>query len=245
MAKVKNVSFLKVCAVSLFALSVSPVHAFAAGTGDNPAFTPDIKSPKQIQAEAIKEKELATYKLNRASFLAAGSQKEIAVPSFKQETSYWCGPATTKQVLHFFNGSSLSQQDYAKQLGTTKDGTDFSKVDDVLNANQSKTTYIYKSFNDNEFSDWKNTLEIDINASYPTVLDLKITPQNMPKYTAEVEGHILNASGYDYVYGSAPEIRLTDPFDQGNRGVTLGNVWHPMDGVWNANQAHFRKAILW
>ena len=71
---------------------------------------------------------------------------------------------------------------------------------------------------------------------------MKITPDDMPKYTSTVEGHILNTSGYDW---EDWEIRVTDPFDQGNRGVTIGNTWHPADGVWSANQAHFRKAMIW
>nr|GGG82318.1 hypothetical protein GCM10011398_29770 [Virgibacillus oceani] len=66
----------------------------------------------------------------------------------------------------------------------------------------------------------------------------------MPKYTRTVEGHILNVSGYDTRTAPA-RIRLTDPFDQGNRGVTLGNVWHPHRGVYDANSAHFRRAMIW
>lgn len=77
------------------------------------------------------------------------------------------------------------------------------------------------------------------------MLDLKISPSYMPKYTSGVEGHILNVSGIDSTLDryTTFQIRLTDPFDQGNRGVTLGNVWHPHKGVYDANNAHFRKAI--
>jgi hypothetical protein len=64
----------------------------------------------------------------------------------------------------------------------------------------------------------------------------------MPKYTSYVAGHILNTSGYDYQDST---IRLTDPFDQGNRGVTIGNTWHPHEGVYQANLDHFRQAIIW
>ena len=69
----------------------------------------------------------------------------------------------------------------------------------------------------------------------------------MPKYTSSVAGHILNVSGVDSTLrtSSSALVRLTDPFDQGGRGVTLGNVWHPHKGVYNANNAHFRQALLY
>ncbi|OZM58034.1 hypothetical protein CIB95_00190 [Lottiidibacillus patelloidae] len=54
----------------------------------------------------------------------------------------------------------------------------------------------------------------------------------MPIYKGSVKGHILNVSGYDIRDSSSEQIRLTDPYDQGDRGVPLGNVWHPLSGVY-------------
>lgn len=86
---------------------------------------------------------------------------------------------------------------------------------------------------------------LPIDWGYPAVLDLKITPQTLPNYTSTVAGHILNTSGYDTRNEDNYRLRLTDPYDQGKRGATLGNKWYDMEKVWQANQAHFRKAIIW
>lgn len=231
---------------------LAPTTIFAAGTGDSPAFTADKPTAAQKAAQSEKLKlvmnhaaQLAAREASGITTLDDGQKTTISVPSYKQETNYWCGPATVKQTLGSINGSSESQTYYAKKLGTTTDGTDFSLVDDVLNNHQTRTNYSYRSFGSDEYATWKSVMIMTVDWGYPAILDLKITPQNMPLYTSTVEGHILNTSGYDLVNSSSKKIRLTDPFDQGGRGVTLGNVWHPFDGVWAANQAHFRKAVIW
>lgn len=245
----------KVGATLLLSSSIffSGLNVHAAGTGDNPSFTEDVATEAQVKAFKEKESLVKEYMKEQrkhgkedgvvTNALPDGKYKVISVPSFKQETSYWCGPATVKQVLDFLNGSSNSQSYYASKLGTTTDGTDFSKVDDVLNAHQSVNTYVYASISD--YSTWSSRIEYNTDKNIPTVLDLKIDPKYMPKYTAVVEGHILNVSGYDTKYSSTAQIRLTDPYDQGNRGVTLGNVWHPHSGVYQCNNLHFRKAMIW
>lgn len=209
------------------------VHA--AGTGDDPAFTKDIKT--EAQQKTFEEKEAA---INNRANIMSGVYKTISVPSYQQETNYWCGPATVKQVLGFLKGSSSSQKTYAKELGTTRDGTDFTLIDNVLNKHQSKNRYVYANIGN--YTSWTKKVNYALDRKYPAVLDMKISPSYMPKYTSSVEGHILNVSGID-TKKSTPQVRLTDPFDQGNRGVTLGNVWHPQKGVYNSNNAHFRKAM--
>ncbi|WP_169088569.1 C39 family peptidase [Paenibacillus sp. PL91] len=233
----------------MFAL-VAPTAIFASGTGDLQKSTADVKSAKQKTALTQKMAAVAEYQKQKQQSggigtMALGESKTIAVPSYKQEKNYWCGPATVKQVLHFFNGSSSSQTTYATKLGTTLDGTDFSLVDNVLNDNQTDNTYVYSSYTSSDYTTWKTAMILSIDWGNPAALDLKITSAAMPLYTSTVEGHILNSSGYDVISESNKKLRLTDPFDQGGRGVTIGNVWHPFDGVWQANQAHFRKAIIW
>lgn len=231
---------------------VWPSSIMAAGTGDDPRAIPDIPSPEQMTAKQQKIaiiKQLETLRKQAAINGGVSPFSNIAtlsVPSFEQETNYWCGPATTKQVLHYLNKSSESQSYYANELGTTTDGTVFSIIDDVLNDHQSKTTYIYQTFSSNEYDTWETIMLASANLFIaPAVLDLQISPSYMPLYTTHIAGHILNTSGYDILDPNNKKIRLTDPFDQGGRGVTLGNVWHPMEGVWQANQAHFRKAVIY
>lgn len=157
------------------------VSTQAAGTGDDPTFTEDLKTVEQ--QKALEEKE-ATVNAMVSGIqpygLIDGVYKTLAVPSYKQETNYWCGPATVKQVLGFLNSSSSSQSTYATALGTTKDGTDFTKIDDVLNKYQSKNNYVYASIGD--YGSWSNKIDYSLNKNYPAVLDLKISPSYMPKY---------------------------------------------------------------
>lgn len=55
----------------------------------------------------------------------------------------------------------------------------------------------------------------------------------------------MNTSGYDATDDQNLRIRVTDPYDQGDRGATIGNKWYSMEKIWEANQAHFRKAMIW
>lgn len=244
--KIRLTSVLKTVAAASLISGVFSANAFAAGTGDNPKWTMDKPTAAQQVAYNQKMGAAMAFAQSRDAFsiMADGELKTVGVTPFKQETNYWCGPATTKQVLHYLNGSSKTQTYYAKELGTTRDGTDFSLVDDVLNDHQSEVTYVYSSFTG--YDAWVYAMMYSVDSYHPAVLDLKIDPSYMPKYTSGVEGHILNNSGYDWRSTTkTKQLRLTDPFDQGGRGVTHGNVWHPMDGVWKANQAHFRKAVIW
>jgi Peptidase_C39 like family len=248
----KKLSLSLLVAGAVF-MSSNGLSAYAEGTGDNPIFTEDIKNAEQKKMEQEKEKDFKAWKEKNKTtkdgeigtyVIPGGTYKAISVPSFEQETSFWCGPATTKQVLHYLNGSSSSQSTYATGLGTKEAGTDFSIIDDYLNTKQSKNYYIYSS--GYSYGTWSDKIHYSLTKSTPApvLLDLEIYPSYMPKYTTHIEGHILNVSGEDSRY-SPVTIRLTDPYDQGNRGVTLGNVWHPHKGVYDANMAHFRQAILW
>ncbi len=249
----KSVKLLSTTALML--TLAAPTAIFAAGSGDNPTNTQDKPTNEQQIARTEKMKLVQEHKQKLAAqklqangdygTMADLESRTIAVTGYKQETSYWCGPATVKQVLGAINGSSESQTYYAGKLGTTKDGTDFSLVDDILNNHQSAVSYIYQSLSSTEYETWKSIMILSIDWGNPAVLDLRITPQNMPLYTSSVEGHILNTSGYNLLDSKNKRLRLTDPYDQGGRGVTIGNIWHPFDGVWAANQAHFRKAVIW
>jgi hypothetical protein len=248
--------YKKIAAIALSGLLLSGaggINAFAQGAGDNPNLTEDVKTKQEIKDMKLKEaavdehirkkKESKGKKDDSSSYIIPdGEYKAISVPSYEQQTSYWCGPATVKQILGYINGSSSSQSYYASKLGTTKAGTDFSLVDNVLDQHQSKVDYVYVSIGD--YGRWTDRIEFAVDTGGPAALDLEIYPSYMPKYTTHIAGHILNASGYDTRYSPA-KVRLTDPYDQGNRGVTLGNVWHPMSGVYDANYEHFRQAMIY
>jgi hypothetical protein len=216
--------------------SIFATSTFAAGTGDNNIRTKDI--PTAAQKTAYDQKMgAARASIGRIPTMAVGDLKTVGVTPFKQEKSFWCGPATTKQILNYMNGSSSTQTYYAGKLGTQDPaGTDFSLVDNVLNAHQSTITYIYSSFSSTEYEAWKYARMYSVDQYHPAALDLKIDPSYMPIYTRVIEGHILNNSGYDWRSTTTKQLRLTDPFDQDGRGVTHRNIWHPMDGVWKETE---------
>ena len=57
------------------------------------------------------------------------------VPGYKQETTYYCGPATLKQTMQYINKRSLPQSAYASALGTTTAGTDGMNIIKYFNDN--------------------------------------------------------------------------------------------------------------
>ena len=62
------------------------------------------------------------------------TDRNLGIQYFTQERGYYCGPASVKEVLHFLNGSSLSQSTYASNMGTNSSGTMVYRVRNELNA---------------------------------------------------------------------------------------------------------------
>ncbi|WP_346428438.1 C39 family peptidase [Brevibacillus halotolerans] len=192
MAIKKKLAVKLLLTTSLASLLITP-PVFAEGTGDNQTPTDDIKTQEQIDALEEKEGDLEEFLRNKYKEISREDIHElstseiqrifredekvrdtIGIKGFEQETSYWCGPATVKQVLHYINGSSKSQKSYAKELGTTTDGTDFSLIDDVLNDNQSKNKYVYTTHDSDQKYKFLDKIEYGIEHDYPVVLDLSI-----------------------------------------------------------------------
>lgn len=162
-----------------------------------------------------------------------GVTKTISVPVFEQQNSYYCGPATVKQVVHFLNGSSNNQNYYANLLGTTTAGTDMTVIDDVLR-DLTGEYYVYSSIGTS--AQWRSKVYHSIDASMPAVLDINTVNNSAFPYNSD--GHFVNTSGYDTKIGD--RVRITDPYGPG-----LGNRWYDAVALYNANNAHWRKAIIW
>ncbi|MCZ0704261.1 hypothetical protein J2T56_002563 [Natronobacillus azotifigens] len=139
-------------------LFVVPSSIFAAGTGDDPKPTKNIPTTEDLRELERKSTLVENHLSNQYTISANGEMKTLGVTAFKQSTGYWCGPATVKQVIHFFRNISGTQQFYADRLGTTTAGTDFSKIPGVLNSYQTENRYIYQSYNSNEFLSWRSAL---------------------------------------------------------------------------------------
>ena len=72
------------------------------------------------------------------------TSRTLGVPTYQQEQNYYCGPASVKETLHFINGSSLSQSQYASDMGTNTSGTYVYQIRNELNNKQSAHTYTYE-----------------------------------------------------------------------------------------------------
>lgn len=164
------------------------------------------------------------------------SYTELDVPWFQQQNSYYCGPATVKQVLHYINGISLTQDQYAQALGTTTDGTDMTCIPSVLNASLNNETYAYDSIGTS--ATWLMIVRTSLYDNRPAILDIKTTnyTDGSDGFPYSSSGHFVNVSGYN---GVSARVRITDPNDPS------GTHWYPVSVLYGANNDHWRKAIIW
>jgi hypothetical protein len=160
--------------------------------------------------------------------------KTLNMQTFQQINGYYCGPATVKQTLHYLKGSSLTQESYASQLGTTTSGTDMTRIPGVLNNNYNG--YVYSYIGIGTFYDWLGKVMYSLDGSRPAVIDIKATTGSNWPYTTN--GHFLNVSGLEWI--DTPKAMVTDPYIKG-----LGSNWYTAETVYNVNNAHFRQAIIW
>lgn len=191
------------------------------------------KEDSRILQEKLEEIESYNKnKLNSLSYIPDGEVFTLSVPIYQQINGYYCGPATVKQVAQFVKGKSSSQDYYAGQLGTTRSGTDMTKITSFLK-NNVKSTYTYSNIGTH--ADWMNKVRYGMVNKMPAVLD--INTNNVSAFPYNSSGHFVNTSGYDT---KTFRVRISDPFGPG-----LGNRWYNSRDVYNANNNHFRKAIIW
>ena len=157
---------------------------------------------------------------------------ELSMAWFKQKNGHYCGPATVKQVLHYLNGVSLTQDDYAIALGTTTAGTDMTRIPAVLNANLNGIEYKYADIGN--AATWLTMVRTGLYNNKPAILDINTNEND--DFTYSSSGHFVNISGYD---GVKAEVRITDPNDMRQ------HVWYTVSSLYSANNAHWMKAIIW
>ena len=135
-----------------------------------------------------------------------------AVPYFKQDEDWFCGPATTKQTIHFLTGTSADQGTIAKALHTTKAGTDGMSIIDYLNDNQNDVYYVDVTPQSDEWMVDCIYLGLDSYDSVP-ILRLKMTTAQGWRYNSD--GHFMNISGLYSGFWSnegACQYEVTDPY---------------------------------
>lgn len=135
----------------------------------------------------------------------------IAVPYFMQPNGYYCGPATTKQTIHYLTGTSADQGTIAKALRTTKAGTDGMFIIDYLNDNQNAVYYISATPASDQAMQDRLYDGLSYYHSAP-ILRLKMTTEQGWRYNSD--GHFMNVSGLYSGFWSdegACQYEVTDP----------------------------------
>lgn len=136
--------------------------------------------------------------------------KILAVPYCKQETNYYCGPATAQQTVRFYTNSiEESQDDIWKSVGVEYSGTKGTSGDllkNYVNSKQSTNTYALEY--PSSASDMSQDIYSDINRDVPVILWVKVQKGGNWLYSTS-GGHFMNASGIN-TGGSL--IEVTDPY---------------------------------
>lgn len=177
---------------------------------------------KKKNAEIVKFKSMKSYP----------TALTLSITHFSQETSYYCGPATVKQVVHWINGSSSTQTYYATVLGTTTQGTVMSSIPSVLNTEIGEQYYVKASIGSQ--SQWMDKIRSSLYNDRPAILDIKTV--GITEFPYSSNGHYVNVSGYS---DSSATVRITDPND------SAGNVWYAQSVLFSANNAHPNQSIIW
>lgn len=166
--------------------------------------------------------------------------KQLAVPTYQQERSYWCGPANIKQVIQFINGSSASQSTYASSMGTSSNGgTYVYRMVNELNQRQTQFTYKYEYIGNLALDAFKARIITCAGGDKPVIFHTDT--QYLYRYNGVSLGHYITGRGYFESVSpptnppQQPCVYYTDPFsaDYG-RGNVLGNHSDSYQNIYNS-----------
>lgn len=139
----------------------------------------------------------------------------------QQQTTYWCGPASTHEVLHS-QGTSVSQSKIAGELGTTTDGTDIRRIPGVLNTYKKvPITYVHvpRSYLTSiahvrsaiTYAVDRGSSAIPCVNPYPYVNSVGYYSPGLPTYSGTKKaGHYVAIRGYD-ISTSTDQVYYFDP----------------------------------
>ncbi len=250
---------LALVATLLVSAAIAPTIAHAAGTGDDPRPTKDVISAADAPARAAEVASMTAWKARRAATLGAQKTGGVSAkgywdnppyqylwtPTRPQERTYWCGPATVQTVESYFRSRYHTQAQIAALLGTTTNGTDFTRVDDVLRRLTGKSYYYYGPVT--RWDDFAALLDYGIGGKLmPVVADVSIDGSFWPNYQFSHAGHILPIEAYDFRVASYA-TRINDPYDEARwarGGSTLGHRSYKAYVIWDGLYHHFRHAMV-
>ncbi|MDR1891490.1 MAG: C39 family peptidase [Oscillospiraceae bacterium] len=165
------------------------------------------------------------------------SSKFLNVWVSTQTQSYWCGPATAKQLVTYFNGSSDPQATIASDMGTTTAGSDMAQIRNYVN---NKTGVYYNIYSNPSLSYLTSCIKASITANMPPVLRMKVSTSYGFPYSISSSGHFMNANGYD-----SSSVRVTDPEIKNRNASSYPDGWYYVSwsNVYDATNNHFAKEL--
>lgn len=168
------------------------------------------------------------------------SSKILNITGVKQETRYFCGPATTYIVLKFKTGSSVPQTALAISMGTDEYyGTDANEIVKQLNNRIGAGSYALYYTNDGAMN---AQIENSIKNNFPVIYNVNIS--HLEGYLSYQEGgHYVVGYGYKFGWSgslSYNDISYFDTYDSGygSYGKHTITYLEMLDAV-NANHMYY------
>lgn len=230
-----------VAASSLLVVGASDVQIRnGAGAGPKETYSEQLARIKKTgSAQQIQEAEAKIRFAEQASISPLIEERLIVyklltgVPHILQEQSNWCGPATLKQTLHYFNGTAPEQNVLAAEMirnGITTDTMMCNK----LNEYQNQRTYVKADVPSeaalvNLLAEGLKTYEAPVIA----IVDTNARPNDFT-YTAQ---HFLNVTGISTAKKSA---YLIDP---GTNEDGYATRWYETEKLYKIIEAHISEII--
>ncbi len=169
------------------------------------------------------------------------TSRNLAVPFFDQYYDNYCGPATLKQTYHFLNNNSWSPSlsSIANDVNTSSSGTEQAAMENYLDLHFPSYNYetVWKGGSScSNVSSFMNLVKSDINAQKPIIANIEIDGYllNNSGWIYTTGGHYLNISGYVLDASGNDYIVVTDPYLAGHNIST---------GKYNISKNDFYNAL--
>lgn len=148
--------------------------------------------------------------------------RTLSVPRYKQETTYWCGPASIQMMISY-NGKFVEQKDLAKEAGTTTQGSNTLDLRNVLNKHIDNHTFGVTRIGSSDYTRLFNIINSNIFTKSQPVLAL-VKTERLPYYNGHASNHYIVARGLTKYIDDGTgqpviglsEVRVVDPHHNNN-----------------------------
>ncbi len=239
------ISVLLLLGVSVCSAGATPTKGSKGGAPLNdPSLTPAV----------VAELDRLTEEKEAALGIGAGGVSAMALnkyglqtrpaTNYRQETGYWCGPASARQSLSFHKTSSRStvalpsQATLANRIGTTPSGSLTTAIANTMNSYRgtfgSNFNYIASNLvgTDNPYEHFVNRIGFQLRSitTNPTIPITLMQTSRIPRYWGHVSRHYMSISGInDNV--SPMVMRSVDP----NSNIAYYGIYWDAVGATNVN----------